>query len=225
MAGIGESSTKIARIIKVIDDIAFQTNILSLNAAVEAARAGDAGMGFAVVADEVRGLAQRCAKAAQETAELINESIARAAEGKEAASTVAATIRSVTDETESIRALVTEVSEGSEQQARAMDEIATAINQIERVTQDSAANAEEAAAASEELTAQSAELRHITDRITDLAGVGAAPSEEKPAPTRSTMPNRPSIRPGGSTPSSTAILHTSAPVATLDDDDRDFRPF
>jgi methyl-accepting chemotaxis protein len=210
MEGIGSSANKIARIIKVIDDIAFQTNILSLNAAVEAARAGDAGMGFAVVADEVRGLALRCATAAHETAELINESIASASDGKLAAGEVAATIRSVTEETESIRALVTEVSQGSEDQARAMDEIASAITQIERVTQDSAANAEEAAAASEELTAQASELRHIMERITELAGVGAAIAE----------PQAPAEPAPAKKPKSSA-----APVLTMEDDDQDFRPF
>ena len=82
MKDISTSSEKISKIIRVIDEIAFQTNILSLNAAVEAARAGEAGMGFAVVAEEVRNLAQRCSQAAKDTSVLIAESIAHARTGK-----------------------------------------------------------------------------------------------------------------------------------------------
>src|SRR5918911_249744 len=96
MAGIKDSSSRIARIIKTIDAIAFQTNILALNAAVEAARAGEAGMGFAVVADEVRNLAQRSAQAAKDTAALIEESIARSQEGATKVEQVATAISTIT---------------------------------------------------------------------------------------------------------------------------------
>lgn len=234
MAGIAASAAKIARIIKVIDDIAFQTNILSLNAAVEAARAGDAGLGFAVVADEVRTLAQRCATAAQETAALINESIARSSEGKLAATEVAGTIRVITEETNSIRSLVEEVSAGSSDQARAIDQISSAIMQIETVTQDSAANAQEAAAASEELTAQSAELRLIAQRITELTGTHAASAPAPPAPRspapRSVAPPKPSAAPRPPAPSaprapSAAPTRYQPSSVAADDDDQDFRPF
>src|SRR5476649_2596953 len=96
MIEIEASSAKVAKIIKTIDEIAFQTNILALNAAVEAARAGEAGMGFAVVADEVRNLAQRSAQAAKDTAELIEESIARSQEGATTVEEVAKAIGSIT---------------------------------------------------------------------------------------------------------------------------------
>lgn len=223
MGGIEASASKIARIIKVIDDIAFQTNILSLNAAVEAARAGDAGMGFAVVADEVRGLAQRCATAAQETAALINESISRSAEGKLVAAEVAGTIRAITTETLSIRTLVDEVSAGSEDQARALDQISSAIGQIERVTQDSAANAEEAAAASEELTAQAAELRLIAQRLTLLTG---GPADEIPV-SRSYAKTPAASVSSASGLSARAASQPQRPTSAMAtfDDDQDFRPF
>ena len=97
MNEIGNSSNKIARIIKVIDEIAFQTNILALNAAVEAARAGEAGLGFAVVADEVRNLAQRCAQAARDTAGLIEDSIATSRDGNARLDQMAGNVRAMTE--------------------------------------------------------------------------------------------------------------------------------
>ncbi|HPQ17198.1 MAG TPA: methyl-accepting chemotaxis protein, partial [Bryobacteraceae bacterium] len=111
------SSGKISKIIKVIDEIAFQTNILALNAAVEAARAGSAGMGFAVVADEVRNLAQRCAEAAGDTAALIEESIATSNGGKEKLAQVVEVIHSITASSSKVKDLVSEVDQGSREQA------------------------------------------------------------------------------------------------------------
>src|SRR5205814_9930224 len=109
MSDIKTQSDKISKIIKVIDEIAFQTNILALNAAVEAARAGEAGMGFAVVADEVRNLAQRCAQAAKDTAALIEESIAKSADGKVKVDQVAQSIQGITEGSSKIKTLVDEV--------------------------------------------------------------------------------------------------------------------
>ena len=172
MAGIGESSSKISKIIKVIDEIAFQTNILALNAAVEAARAGEAGMGFAVVADEVRSLAQRSAQAAKDTAALIEDSIAKSDGGKVNVDRVADSIRRLTSESSEMKVLVDEISLGSAEQARGIDQISRAISQMEQVTQVTAASSEESAAAAEELTAQAQAMQEVVQRLRALVDAG-----------------------------------------------------
>jgi len=173
MDEIDASSTKISKIIKVIDEIAFQTNILALNAAVEAARAGEAGMGFAVVADEVRNLAQRCAQAAKDTADLIEESIGKSGSGKTKVGLVASSVQRMTDDFSKIKTLVDEVSHGSKEQTDGIGQVRKAISQMEQVSQSSAANAEEGAAAAEQLNAQSEALKDIVIRLNSMAGVDA----------------------------------------------------
>ena len=168
MTEINSSSEKISKIIKVIDEIAFQTNILALNAAVEAARAGDAGMGFAVVADEVRNLAQRCAQAAKDTAVLIEESIHKSHEGKSRVDEVAMAIHSVAEDAAKVKTLVDEVSLGSEEQARGIDQIGKAIAQMERVTQSTAASTQESASAGAQLTGESSKLKEIVTLLTAM---------------------------------------------------------
>ena len=173
MQEINASSDRIAKIIKVIDEIAFQTNILALNAAVEAARAGEAGMGFAVVADEVRNLAQRSAQAAKDTAGMIEDSIGKSAEGRVKLEQVSKAIRAITDKAANAKALVDGINAGSAEQARGVEQIASAITQIEKTTQTSAASAEEAASSGEELSSQAMALRGIVDRLELLVGVGS----------------------------------------------------
>lgn len=172
MKEINTSSEKISKIIRVIDEIAFQTNILALNAAVEAARAGEAGMGFAVVADEVRNLAQRCAQAAKDTSDLIEESIVRSNEGKLRLDEVAASITRVFESASRMRLVANEVHVGSQEQARGIEQIARAITQMQQVTQSTAASAEEGASAGEEMSAQAQTLQDSVEHLRELVGAG-----------------------------------------------------
>jgi len=186
MQEINGSSEKISKIIQVIDDIAFQTNILALNAAVEAARAGEAGMGFAVVADEVRNLSQRCAQAARDTSALIEESIAKSHEGKATLDQVAEAIRSITADNDSVRGLAATVENGSAEQAQGTEQILSAIHQMQRVTQESAANAEESASVGQELDSQAANLRRIVEDLTAVVGRSRSASRLAPGPAMET---------------------------------------
>ena len=161
MEEIDAASDRISRINNVIDEIAFQTNILALNAAVEAARAGEAGLGFAVVAEEVRNLSKRSTKAARETAALIEESSARTRLGRTKVDQVAGSIRELAGQSAEVRSLVEEVRLGSRDQLQAIERIGAAIDQIERVTKQSASGAVEGSAAAEELTAQAKGLRDV----------------------------------------------------------------
>ncbi len=174
MAEINASSEKIARIIKTSDEIAFQTNILALNAAVEAARAGEAGLGFAVVADEVRNLAQRSAQAARDTAGMIEESIARAGDGKSKLNQVSEAIRGITERAATVQTLIQEVHHSSERETIGVTEISKAVTQVEQVTQHTAAAAEQTASAGEELNSQASALTAIVDRLEQLVGASHA---------------------------------------------------
>ena len=173
IADIHSASQGVSKIMRVIDEIAFQTNILALNAAVEAARAGEAGAGFSVVASEVRNLAQRCAQAAQETSGLMERSVSKSAEGKLRVGQVADAIHKITLEAAKMADLVDEVSQASQEQARGTSQIAGALADMERVTQESAANSEETAAAAASLAAQSNTLKVVVRGLTDLAGQSA----------------------------------------------------
>jgi hypothetical protein len=165
MKEINDSSSKIARIIKVIDEISFQTNILALNAAVEAARAGDAGQGFAVVAEEVRNLASRSATAAQDTAGLIEDSLAKSNAGSSKLTEVVTVFTGIAESAAKVKILIDEVSLGSGEQTRGIEQVLRSIQQMDRITQASAASAEEGAATSEELSAQADSMQGIAQEL------------------------------------------------------------
>lgn len=189
MNQINDASGKISKIIRVIDEIAFQTNILALNAAVEAARAGESGMGFAVVAEEVRSLAQRSAQAAKDTAVLIEDSILKSNEGKLKVDQVALAIQAVTEDSLKVKGMVDEVSLGSQEQSKGIDQIGRAIGQIEQVTQTTAANAEESSAAAQQLTAQSEAFKDVVGLLQALVGgADTVHSLHRPMPARLRSP-------------------------------------
>lgn len=168
MNDLENSSKEISNIIKTIDDIAFQTNILSLNAAVEAARAGDVGKGFAVVAEEVRNLAQRSAKAAKDTEFIIANNINLSKKGNEMAKEVESSLDKISDEVNKVDELLDEISVATNEQSQGVAQINKAISQMEQALQSSAEAAENTSSSSRELLAQASSMNDMVDTLSAI---------------------------------------------------------
>ncbi|SQC90935.1 Aspartate chemoreceptor protein [Cedecea neteri] len=186
MHDIAGSSKKIADIISVIDGIAFQTNILALNAAVEAARAGEQGRGFAVVAGEVRNLASRSAQAAKEIKSLIEDSVSRVDTGSVLVESAGETMSDIVNAVTRVTDIMGEIASASDEQSRGIDQVALAVSEMDRVTQQNASLVEESAAAAAALEEQASRLTQsvATFRLQGNAGskkpAAAAPVAQSP---------------------------------------------
>ena len=228
MTQVEADSGHMGKIIKTIDEIAFQTNLLALNAAVEAARAGDAGQGFAVVADEVRNLAQRAAEAAKNTQELLDGTIKRVGQAATSVKGINANFEGIVESATVMGQKIEAINSATYEQTKGIEQITIAANQIDKVTQRTAATAEESAAASEELNAQADQLRESVVILASVVGGSreeAAPREQplrrppaKTLPTKRPLGRAPAVAP----PARVGPTHQVASAEDtfpMDDDD------
>ena len=165
MARISDASQKVGNIISDIEDIASQTNLLSLNASIEAARAGEAGKGFAVVADQIRQLAEQSANSAAETRTLIETSLKAISDGSRTVDVVNVSLNRVVEGIGVIAASAKQISEMSNNQAEAMNQAEMGVSQISEVVQSNSATAEQSSATSEELSAQAMTLDSLISKF------------------------------------------------------------
>ncbi|MBQ7919902.1 MAG: MCP four helix bundle domain-containing protein [Lachnospiraceae bacterium] len=165
MGRISETSLRIGNVISEIEDIASQTNLLSLNASIEAARAGEAGRGFAVVADQIRNLAEQSAKSAVNTRELIEGSMREVEIGSEAATRTADVLGKVVVDIHTIAQRAKDLSMTIEQQAESMEQAEAGVTRISEIVEANSATAEETSATSEELSAQASTMDDLVGQF------------------------------------------------------------
>ena len=193
MNEIRDSADKIGRIIKDIEEIAFQTNLLALNAAVEAARAGEAGKGFAVVADEVRNLAQRSAQAARDTAVLIESTVERVHNGSAIANELDSSFKEIETGSGEVGKLIGDINSATNEQALGVDQVNTAVAQMDKVTQQNAANAEKIASSSVQVNEQAGNVRSYIDRLAAVLGLRTTSMPHQAASVKSPRRRAPAV--------------------------------
>lgn len=179
MNEINEFSSETKKIVKTIEDIAFQTNILSLNAAVEAARAGAAGKGFAVVAEEVRNLAGKSAEAAQNTTRIIESTVNSIVSGNKLCAEVAEKMNKVGETAGKVTAINNKIADSSKKAADSIVKVTIGVDQISNVVQNNSATSEQSAAASEELSSQANMLKALVKSFSlysDSSNAGTHPA-------------------------------------------------